>query len=76
MEEVIECGSSEEVSSAQKVYDIGVVMTEKSNSVSDHKKYLMFKNHFRLGERYEFKKALKHGCYRSCKRKIIRMLRL
>ena len=28
----------------------------------------MFKNYFRPGEKYEFKKTLKHGCYRSCKR--------
>ena len=43
------------------------VKNEKSNNVTDHKKYLMFKNHLRLEEKYELKKALKHGCYRSCK---------
>ena len=44
------------------------VKNEKSNNVTDRKKYLMFKNHLRLEEKYELKKALKHGCYRSCKR--------
>ena len=28
----------------------------------------MSKNHFRPGKKYEFKKVLKHSCYRSCKR--------
>ena len=28
----------------------------------------MFKNYFRSGEKYELRKTLKHGCYRSCKR--------
>ena len=54
-----ECGSSEEASPAQKVYDIGDVMDEKSKNVTDHEKYVMFKNHFRLGEKYELKKPLK-----------------
>ena len=28
----------------------------------------MFKSLFRTGEKYEFKKTLKHSCHRSCKR--------
>ena len=43
-------------------------MDEKSKNVTDHEKYVMFKNRFRPGEKYEFKKALKHGCYRSWKK--------
>ena len=42
-------------------------MEEKSKNVTDQEKYLMFENHFRPGEKYEFKKTLKHGCCRSCK---------
>ena len=68
MKEVKECGSSEESSSAQNVYDIGDIIVEKSKDITDHEKYVIFKNHFRPGEKYEFKKTLKHGCYRSCKR--------
>ena len=40
----------------------------KSKNVTDHESHVMFKNHFRPGEKYEFKKTLKHGCCRSCKR--------
>ena len=54
MKEAKECGSSEEASSAQKVYEIGDVMDEKSKNVTDQKKYIMFKNHFRPGEKYVF----------------------
>ena len=43
-------------------------MDEKSKNVTDHEKYVIFKKHFRPGEKYEFKRTLKHGCYRSCKR--------
>ena len=46
MKEAKECGFSEEASSAQKVYDIGDVMDEKSKNVTDHEKYVMSKNHF------------------------------
>lgn len=64
-----ECGSSEQASSVQKVYDINDVMDENSKNVTDHEKYVMFKDHFRPGENNEFKKkTLKYGCYRLCKR--------
>ena len=49
MKEVKECGSSEESSSAQNVYDIGDIMVEKPKDITDDKKYVMFKNHFRPG---------------------------
>ena len=54
MKEVKECGSSEESFSAPKVYDIVDIMVEKPKDITDHEKYLMFKNHFRPGEKYEF----------------------
>ena len=69
MKEAKECGPPEEASSAQKVYDIDDVMDEKSKTVTDHEQYVMFKNHLRPGEKCEFKKPLKHGCYKSCKKK-------
>ena len=56
MKEVKECGSSEGALSAQKVYDIGHVMNEKSKNVTDHQKYVILKNHFRPREKYEFNK--------------------
>ena len=68
MKEAKECESSEEASSEQKVYGIGDVMDEKCKNVTDHEKYVMLKNHFQPGEKYEFKKTLKRGCYRSCRR--------
>ena len=71
MKEAKECGPPEEASSAQKVYDIDDVMDEKSKTVTDHEQYVMFKNHLRPGEKCEFKKPLKHGCYKSCKREHI-----
>ena len=46
MKEAKECGSSAEALPAQKVYDIGDVTDQKSKNVSDHEKYVMFKNHF------------------------------
>ena len=61
MREKKECGSLEESSSAQKVYDIGDVMDERSQNVTDHEKYVMLKNHFQPGEKYESRKTLKHG---------------
>ena len=64
MQKLKECGSSEESSSAQNVYDIGDIIVEKSKDITDHEKYVIFKNRFRPGEKYEFKKTLKHGCYR------------
>ena len=68
MKEAKECASSGEASSAQEVCDIDEVMDEKSKNVTDHEKYVMFGKHFRPGEKYELKKTLKNGCYRSCKR--------
>ena len=59
MKEVKECGSSEESSSAQNVYDIGDIMVEKPKDITDHEKYVMFKNRFRPGEKYEFKQNTK-----------------
>ena len=41
MKEVKECGSSEESSSAQNVYDIVDIMVEKSKDITDHEKYVM-----------------------------------
>ena len=35
-----------------------------THGITDHEKYVILKNHFRPGEKYEFKKILKHGCYR------------
>ena len=58
MKEAKEFGSSDEASSAQKVYDIGDVIDGKSKNVTDNEKYVMFKNHFRPGEKYEVKKTL------------------
>ena len=57
MEELKECGSSEESSSAQNVYDIGDIIVEKSKDITDHEKYVIFKNHFRPGQKYKFKKT-------------------
>ena len=59
VKEVKECGSSEESSSAQNVYDIGDIIVEKLKDITDHEKYVIFKNHFRPGEKYEFKKSTK-----------------
>ena len=43
-------------------------MDEKSKNITDYEKSVMFKYHFPPDEKYEFKKTLKQGCYRSCKR--------
>ena len=59
VKEVKKCGSSEESSSAQNVYDIGDIVVEKPKDITDHEKYVMFKNHFRSGEKNEFKKNTK-----------------
>ena len=68
MKEVKKCGSSKQSSSAQNVYDIGDIMVEKPKYITDHEKYVMFKNQFRPDEKYEFKGTLKRSCYRFCKR--------
>ena len=54
VKEVKECGSSEECSSAQNVYDIGDIMVENPENIINHEKYVMFKKHFRPSEKYEF----------------------
>ena len=75
MKEVKECGSSEECSSAQNVYDIGDIMVENPENIINHEKYVMFKKHFRPSEKYEFKKNTKTGLLQVLqKRTLIGML--
>ena len=40
------CGSLEESSSAQNIYDIGGIIVEKSKDITDHEKYVIFENYF------------------------------
>ena len=49
-------------------YDIGDFPKEKLQILTDHEKYTILKNHFVPDEKYIFKKTLKHGCNRSCKK--------
>lgn len=60
--------SSADFSLIQKICDIGRMMVGKSRVYTDHQKYIILRNHFLPGEKYEFKNTLKHGCYRSCKK--------
>ena len=50
------CGSLEESSSAQNIYDIGGIIVEKSKDITDHEKYVIFENYFWPGKKYELKK--------------------
>ena len=49
-------------------YDIGDIPKEKLKILTDHEKYTILKNHFVPDEKYVFRKTLKHGCNRSCKK--------
>ena len=49
-------------------YDIGDIPKEKLKTLTDHEKYTILKNHFVPDEKYVFRKTLKHGCNRSCKK--------
>ena len=49
-------------------YDIGDIRKEKLKILTDHEKYTILKIHFIPDEKYVFKKTLKNGCNRSCKK--------
>ena len=56
----------------EQYFDIGDILKDNSiNNLTDHQKYMIYKNHFVPYSSYSFPKSFQHRCNRSCKPKYL-----
>ena len=62
------CQDPKQVIGPEQFFDIGDILKGNSiNNLTDHQKYMIYKNHFVRDSSYLFPKSFQHECNRSCK---------
>ena len=62
------CQHPKQVIGPEQYFDIGDILKDNSiNNLTDHQKYMIYKNHFVPDSSYSFPKSFQHGCNRLFK---------
>ena len=62
------CQDPKQVIGPEQYFDIGDILRDNFiSNLTDHQKYMRYKNHFVPDSSYWFPKSFQHGCNRSCK---------